>query len=108
MRRLAELARAAEQRNAPPGERNEAYVPLKAYFEFLLTLQRDTLQDVGFWGGIRVARALPTPALAGTHSLYEQSQAPGFELRANREQPYGPPDDPLGRAIVVGLEPGIR
>lgn len=44
MRRLAELARAAEQRNAPTGERNEAYVP----------------------------------------------------------------DDPLGRAIVVGLEPGIR
>jgi hypothetical protein len=76
--------------------------------EFLLTLQRETLQDVGFWGGIRAARALPTPAQAGTHSLYEHALAPGFELRANGEQPYSLPTYPLGRAIVAGLPPGIR
>lgn len=108
VKRLSELARAAEQRNAPPGERNEAYAPLKSYVEFLLTLQRETLQDVGFWGGIRLARALPTPALARTQSLYEQALAPGFELRADGEQPYGLPYYPPGRAIVVGLPPGIR
>ena len=38
VKRLAELARAAEQRSAPAGERNEAYVLIKAYVEFLLTL----------------------------------------------------------------------
>lgn len=108
VKRLAELARAAEQRNAPPGERNEAYAPLKAYVEFLLTLQRETVQDVGFWGGIRVNRVLPTPARAGTHSLYELSLAPGFELLANGEQPYSLSCYPLGRAITIGLPPGIR
>ncbi len=108
VKRLVELARAAEQRDASPGERNEAYALLKAYVEFLLTLQRETLQDVGFWGGIRAARALPAAAQAGTHSLYEQVHAPGFELRANGELPYSLPHYPLGRAIVVGLPPGIH
>lgn len=108
VQRLAELARAAEQRGAPPHERNEADVAIKSYVEFLLTLQRETVQDVGFWGGTRVAAALPTPALAGTRSLYELSLAPGFELRANGELPPALPYYPVGRAIVVGLEPGIR
>jgi hypothetical protein len=106
--RLAELARAAEQRNAAPAARNEAYALLKAYVEFLLTLQRETLQDVGFWGGIRVAAVLPATAQAATHSLYEQVLAPGFELRANGELPYALPHYPLSRAIVVGLPPGIH
>lgn len=106
--RLVELARAAEQRNAAPGERNEAYALLKAYVELLLTLQREVLQDVGFWGGMRVATAGPAPAQAGMSSLYEQALAPGFELRANGELPYSLPHYPLGRAIVVGLPPGIR
>jgi len=108
VKHLVELARAAEQRNAAPGERNEAYALLKAYVELLLTVQRETLQDVGFWGGIRIANALPVPAQTGTHSLYEQGLAPGFELRANGELPYSLPYYPLGRAIVVGLPPGIR
>jgi hypothetical protein len=34
--------------------------------------------------------------------------APGFELRANGELPLALPYYPAGRAIVVGLEPGIR
>ena len=108
VKRMAELARAAEQRNAPPSETNEAYALLKAYVEFLLTLQRETLQDVGFWGGIRAARALPAPAQAGTRSVYEQALAPGFELRANGELPYPLPYYPAGRALVVGLPPGIH
>jgi hypothetical protein len=108
VKRMAELARAAEQRDAPPGERNNAYAVLKSYVEFLLTLQRETLQDVGFWGGIRVAAALPAPAQAGTRSLYAHALAPGFELRANGELPLSLPYYPIGRAIVVGLEPGIR
>jgi hypothetical protein len=108
VKRMAELARAAEQRNAPPGERNNAYAVLKSYVEFLLTLQRETLQDVGFWGGIRVAAALPAPAQAGTRSLYDHALAPGFELRANGDLPLSLPYYPIGRAIVVGLEPGIR
>jgi hypothetical protein len=108
VKHMADLARAAEQRNASPGERNDGYAVLKAYIEFLLTLQRETLQDVGFWGGIRVAGALPAPAQAGTHSLYDHALAPGFELRANGELPLSLPYYPVGRAIVVGLEPGIR
>ncbi len=108
VRRLAELARAAEQRNATPSERNEAYALLKAYVELLLTLQRETLQDVGFWGGVRVVSALPAAAQADAHSLYEQELAPGFELRANGELPYALPYYPLGRAIVIGQPPGIH
>ena len=99
VRRLAELARAAELANAPSGERQEALVAIKAYVEFMLTLHRETLQDVGFWAGIRVA---------ATGLRYELSLAPGFDLRANGEQAYGLPYYPLGRAIVVGLAPGIR
>jgi hypothetical protein len=106
--RLVELARAAELRNAPLVERNQAYVLLKSYVEFLLTLEREALQDAGFWGGIRVTRPLPSATQAGTHSLYEQMLAPGFELRANGELPYSLPYYPLGRAIVVGLPPGIH
>jgi hypothetical protein len=105
---LVELASAAEQRNAPPAERNSAYALLKSYVEFLLTLERETLQDVGFWGGMRVSSALPAPAQAGTRSLYEQALAPGFELRANGELPHSLPYYPSGRAIVVGLPPGIQ
>jgi hypothetical protein len=106
--RMARIVRAAELRNAPPGQRNEGYAVLKAYVEMLLTLQRETLQDVGFWAGTRVAAALPTAATAGARSLYEQSLAPGFELRANGELPTAGPHYPAGRAIVVGLAPGIR
>jgi hypothetical protein len=109
--RMAELVRAAEQRNAAPGERNEGYAVLKAYVEMLLTLQRETLQDVGFWAGTRVAaapRSAGDAASAGQRSLYELSLAPGFELRANGELPTAGPHYPGGRAIVVGLQPGIR
>ena len=106
--RMAQLVRAAELRNAPPGQLNAGYSVLKSYVEMLLTLQRETLQDVGFWAGTRVAAALPTAPSAGTQSLYEQSLAPGFELRANGELPTAGPHYPAGRAIVVGLPPGIR
>ena len=99
VQRLAELARASERDNAPPSERHEALVAIKAYAELLLTLHREALQDVGFWAGIRVA---------ATGLRYELSLAPGFDLRANGEQAYGLPYYPLGRAIVVGLAPGIR
>ena len=99
VQRFAELARASEQRDAPPGERNEAYAQLKAYIEFLLTLQRETLQDVGFWGATRAA---------ATPLRYELSLAPGFNLRANGETLLSLPHYPIGRAIVVGLPPGIR
>ena len=111
--RLVELARAAEQRNAPPHELQGVYVLIKSYMEFLLTLQRDTLQDVGFWAGTRVTMVPITPSTpkqGGTPSWYEHSLAPGFDLRANGEMPYGLPHAyyPIGRAIVVGLPPGIR
>jgi len=108
VKRLAELAQAAERRNAPPAESDEAYTLLKSYVEFLLTLHRETLQDVGFWAGTRVVSALPTATPTATQSLYELSLAPGFELRANGELPLSLPYYPTGRAIVVGLEPGIR
>jgi hypothetical protein len=108
--RLAELARAAEQRNAPPHERHEAYVLIKTYMEFLLTMQRDALQDVGFWAGTRVVAAPQTPKQTGTRAWYEHALAPGFDLRANGEMPYGLPYAyyPIGRAIVLDLPPGIR
>jgi hypothetical protein len=96
--RMAQLLRAAEQRNGAPGERNEGYALLKAYLELLLTVQRETVQDTGFWAGTRVA----------SRSLYEHSLAPGFDLRANGELPTAGPHYPGGRAIVVGLPPGIH
>lgn len=98
--RFAELARAAEQRGAPAPERHAAYASIKAYLELLLTLQRETLQDVGFWAGLRVA--------VGPRSLYELALAPGFELRAEGELPLALPYYPIGRAIVLDRPPGIR
>jgi hypothetical protein len=105
VQRMAELALAAEQRNAPPAERNEAYALLKAWIEHLLTLQREALQDVGFWAAVRVVS--PWPA-AGGWPIYELALAPGFDLQAAGELPYGLPYYPIGRAIVFDLPPGIR
>jgi hypothetical protein len=98
--RLAELAQEAEQRGTPVPQRHEAYAAIKAYLELLLTLQRETLLDVGFWAALRPA-ALP-------HSLYESSLAPGFDLRAAGELPFSLPHYPIGRAIVLDRLPGIR
>jgi hypothetical protein len=74
----------------------------------LLTLQRETLQDVGFWAGTRLVGALPTAAQTRTQSLYVLALAPGFDLRANGELPLALPYYPIGREIVVSLPPGIR
>lgn len=98
--RLAELAREAEQRGTPAPQRHEAYAAIKAYLELLLTLQRETLLDVGFWAALRPA-ALP-------YSLYESSLAPGFDLRAAGELTLSLPYYPIGRAIVLDRLPGIR
>jgi hypothetical protein len=49
-----------------------------------------------------------TATQAASHSLFELSLASGFELHANGELPLSLPCDPIGRAIVVGLEPGTR
>lgn len=102
------LVRAAKRRNAPPAESNEAFMLLKSYVELMLTLHRETLQDVGFWAGTRLASPLPTANRAASQSLYELSLAPGFDLHANGELALSLPYYPIGRAIVVGLEPGIR
>jgi hypothetical protein len=51
---------------------------------------------------------LPTANRAASQSLYELSLAPGFDLHANGELALSLPYYPIGRAIVVGLEPGIR
>jgi hypothetical protein len=68
----------------------------------------ETLQDLGFWGGVRVVNVLPATTQASTRSLYELVNAPGFELRANGKLPDSLPYDPLDRAIVVGPPPGVR
>jgi hypothetical protein len=98
-RLVAELA-AAEQRSAPAPERVRLASTLKAHLEGLLTLQRETLQDVGFW--------VATRPVAGSAARYELSLAPGFDLRPSGELPFGLPHYPIGRTIVVGLAPGIR
>jgi hypothetical protein len=96
---VAELA-AAEQRNAPATERVRLASTLKAHLEGLLTIQRETLQDVGFWAAVR-------PAI-GAAAGYELSLAPGFDLQPRGELPFGLPHYPVGRTIVVGLAAGIR
>lgn len=98
--RLAELAQAAEQQGTPAPQRHEAYAAIKAYIELLLTLQRETLQDVGFWAALRPA--------ATPRALYELSLAPGLDLRAAGELPFSLPHYPIGRAIVLDRPPGIR
>jgi hypothetical protein len=100
--RMAALAQAAEQRQAPVAERIEAYTLLKGWLELLLTLQREALQDVGFWAATRV------PTAPGPNSLYELALAPGFELQTSGELVHGLPYYPIGRAIVVDRPPGIR
>jgi hypothetical protein len=106
--RMAQLARAAEARNASAGERIQAYAVLKAYVELLLTLQRETLQDAGFWAGVRVRTGLNRATTGSARSLYEYSLAPDIELNGNGEQTTAGPHYPGGRAIIVGLPPGIR
>jgi hypothetical protein len=90
----------AEQRGAPAPERVALASTLKAHLEALLTIQRETVQDVGFW-----AATQPVP---GAPARYELSLAPGFDLRADGKLPFGLPHYPGGRTIVVGLAPGIR
>jgi hypothetical protein len=96
---VAQLA-AAEQRSASPSERVALASTLKAHLEALLTIQRETVQDVGFWAATQPVPSAPT--------RYELSLAPGFDLRADGELPFGLPHYPVGRTIVVGLPPGIR
>lgn len=96
---IAQLAQ-AEQRGASASERVTIASTLKAHLEALLTIQRETVQDVGFWAATR-----PLP---GAPARYELSLAPGFDLRADGELPFGLPHYPVGRTIVVGLAPGIR
>jgi hypothetical protein len=96
---VAELA-AAEARNAPVTDRVRLASTLKAHLEGLLTIQRETLQDSGFWAAVR--------PVAGAAQRYELSLAPGFDLRHGGELPFGLPHYPVGRTIVVGLAPGIR
>lgn len=105
LQRMAELTRAAEGRNAPAGERVQGYAVFKSTIEFLLTLQRETLQDVGFWTGVRARSG----ARAGDDgSLYELALAPEVNLRGTGTLPTSGPYYPEGRAIVTGLPPGIR
>jgi hypothetical protein len=85
-----------------------AYALFKSYIEFLLTLQRETLQDVGFWGGVQVRRGLTIAQDASNRSLYELSIAPDVPLRGNGVLATAGPHYPDGRAIEVGLPPGIR
>jgi hypothetical protein len=106
--RLAELARAAEQRNAPPAERVQAYALFKSYIELLLTLQRETMQDVGFWAGVRVRQGSTKARDANLAGLYELSLAPDVALQGNGVPPATGPHYPEARAIVLGLPPGIR
>jgi hypothetical protein len=106
--RMAELARAAELRNASAVERVQAYALFKAYAELLLTLQRETLKDVGFWAGIRARTLLPGAPGGSARTLYESALAPDVELHGNGEQTTAGPHYPSGRAMVVGLPPGIR
>jgi hypothetical protein len=68
--------------------------------ERLLTIQRETLQDTGFWAAVR--------PVAGAPQRYELSLVPGFDLRPGGELPFGLPHYLVGRTIVVGVAPGIR
>jgi hypothetical protein len=106
--RMAQLARAAESRNASPAERVQAYALFKAYVEMLLTLERETLQDVGFWAGIRARPVLTEIPTDSAQSLYEHVLAPDIELHGDGELATAGPHYPGGRAIVVGLPPGLR
>jgi hypothetical protein len=100
VQRYIELAQAAEQRGVPAPQRHEAYAAIKSYIELLLTLQRETLLDVGFWAGVRPA--------AQPAALYEHALAPGFDLRANGEPLLSTTYYPAGRAIMLDRPPGIR
>jgi len=106
--RMAQLARAAELGNASPSERIQAYALFKAYVEMLLTLQRETLQDVGFWAGIRPRSGVHATTTGSDRTLYENSLAPDVELHGNGTLMTSGPHYPSGRAIVFGLPPGIR
>jgi hypothetical protein len=106
--KMAQLARVAELRNASPAERIQAYSLFKSYLELLLTLQRETLEDVGFWAGIRARTVLRSSTTGGAQSLYEHSQAPDIDLQGNGELTSAGQHYPGGREIVVGLPPGIR
>jgi len=90
---VAELAD-AEQRNAPVPDRVRLASTLKAHMEGLLTIQREALQDTGFWAAVR--------PVAGAPQRYELSLVPGFDLRPGGELPFGLPHYPVGRTIVVG------
>lgn len=106
--RMAELAKEAEQRGATPAERVQAYALFKSYIEFLLTLQRETLQDVGFWAAVRVRSSSVNDPQASGGAVYELSLAPAVALRGDGVLPTAGPHYPGGRAIVVGQLPGIR
>jgi hypothetical protein len=106
--RMAQLARAAEARGAPAAERVQAYAVFKSYVEMLLTFQRETLQDAGFWAGVR-PRAVPARASTGSGpALYEHVLAPDIDLQGNGVLPTAGPHYPAGRAFVLGAPPGIR
>jgi hypothetical protein len=66
------------------------------------------VQDVGFWEGTRVRQAPLAAADGIAASRYEFALAPDIDLKATGEMISAGPHYPSGRAIVVGMPPGIR
>jgi hypothetical protein len=80
----------------------------KSYIEFLLTLQPETLQDVGFWAAVRVSCNSLSARQTSDGALYELTLAPAVALRGDGIFTTAGPHYAGGRAIAVGLPPGIR
>lgn len=101
--KMALLSNAAERDNTPLTERMPAYSLFKTTIEALLSLQRDTLSNVGFWIGVRPS--LPT---SGQHTPYEHRLALDLDPGGTGKAPMGDWLYPLNRYPTLGLAPGFH
>jgi len=101
--RMAQLAQAAEAQDAPVSERNVAYAQFWNGTELLLTLERETLEDVGFWASVDSDF---TAAAAGR--LLVIAEFPDVALHADGTIDTISAHYPAGRDFVIGRPPGIR
>lgn len=99
--KMAALATQAEQRDAPPAERTQAYQWLKGVIEGLDALARTTIEDVGFWAAVQ-----PGVGAAGApRSTYVLSLAPDVDLQADGVLPPMLVPYPPGRLAATWPPP---
>jgi hypothetical protein len=99
---MAKLLQDAETQGASAAERAVAHGFLKSHAELLLTIDRVTLEDAGFWSGVRARTGVGRP-----DALYEFALAPNTDLRAGTDVAVAGAPYPPGRARNNG-PPGIR